>query len=65
MIAMEAKSWDYLRHFGRDTMMRERVIGAEDLELIRCADSPAKAVPIIRGAGGRSRWSPRGSRSSG
>ena len=47
---MGAESWDYLRHFGRDTMMREGVIGAEDLELIRCADSPAKAVPIIRDA---------------
>jgi len=45
-----AESWDYLRHFGRDTMMRESVIGSEDVELIRRADSPAMAVPIIRGA---------------
>jgi predicted Rossmann-fold nucleotide-binding protein len=50
VIAMGAESWDYLRHFGRDTMMCEGVLGAEALELIRRADSPAKAVPIIRGA---------------
>ena len=31
VIAMGAESWNYLRHFGRDAMMRERVIGVDSV----------------------------------
>jgi uncharacterized protein (TIGR00730 family) len=50
MIGMGGDFWDPLRRFGKDTMVREGVIGPEDLELIRRADTPADAVRIIRGA---------------
>jgi uncharacterized protein (TIGR00730 family) len=50
VIAMGGEFWDHLRSFGRDTMLREGVIGPEDLELLVRAATPADALRIIRGA---------------
>jgi hypothetical protein len=50
VIGMGGDFWDHLRSFGRDTMLREGVIGADDLELIQRAATAAQAVEIIRRA---------------
>jgi hypothetical protein len=49
VIAMGGEFWDHLRTFGRDTILRQGVIGPGDLELLRRADTPADAVHIVRG----------------
>ncbi len=49
IVGMGGDFWQYLRNFGRETMLNEGVISPEDLDLIQTADSTEEALRIIQG----------------
>jgi hypothetical protein len=50
LVGMGGEFWTHLRRFGRETMVAEGVIDAEETELIQRADSVADAIRIIESA---------------
>ena len=48
IVGMGGEFWEHLRRFTRETMLAEGVIGEEDVELIRRANTVADALEIIQ-----------------
>jgi uncharacterized protein (TIGR00730 family) len=49
IVGMGGEFWHHLRHFARDTMLKEGVISSGDLDFIHTAASPDEALQIIQG----------------
>ncbi len=49
MVGMGGDFWHHLRRFGRETMLNEGTISAEDLALIQDAQTPEDALRILQG----------------
>jgi len=52
IVAIGARFWGELRGFVRDSLLKERTIDAQDLQLFRVTDSPEEALAWIREANG-------------
>jgi len=48
IVAMGAEFWGHMRKFVRDSLVPEKTIGVEDLDLLRITDSPEEAVEYIQ-----------------
>lgn len=48
VIAMGIDFWEHLRTFARETMVTQGVISADDVDLIRAAESVADALELIK-----------------
>ena len=49
IVGMGGEFWHHLRHFARDTMLKEGVINSGDLDFIHTAATPEEALQIIQG----------------
>jgi len=49
IIGMGGNFWEHLREFGNETMVKEGVIGEDDLDLIHRANNVDEALRIIKG----------------
>ncbi len=49
IVGMGGEFWHHLRHFARETMLKEGVISSGDLDFIHTAASPDEALQIIQG----------------
>jgi len=48
IVAMGAEFWGHMRKFVRDSLVPEKTISVEDLDLLRITDSPEEAVEYIQ-----------------
>ena len=60
IVAMGSEFWEHMRHFARGSLVNEKTIAPEDLELLHVTDSTEDAVQYILAGVARMASSPAG-----